>query len=75
MRPGLVRRALALVVLLAVLVSVVFAVPSLVGVRHDLTGAVPSLGALGAGGALIRSLGRASGSATGTSSSTVLAQS
>jgi hypothetical protein len=72
MRPGLVRRALALVVLLAVLVSVVFAVPSLVGVRHDLTGAVPSLGA---GGALIRSLGRASGSATGTSSSTVLAQS
>lgn len=37
MRSHLVRRSLALVVLLAALVSVVFSVPSLVGVRHDLT--------------------------------------
>jgi uncharacterized membrane protein YbhN (UPF0104 family) len=37
MRSGLVRRLLALVVLLGAPVSVVFAVPSLVGVRHDLT--------------------------------------
>jgi uncharacterized membrane protein YbhN (UPF0104 family) len=37
MRSALVRRLVALAVLLAALVSVVFAVPSLVGVRHDLS--------------------------------------
>ncbi len=37
MRSVLVRRWLALAILAALLVSVVFAVPSLVGVRHELT--------------------------------------